>query len=174
MVAIHLRILTDVEFGNRHLTLGKGSSFAHAHVMEHCASLHALKVLDQDVVLFERVNRKSHRDGHCQWETLWNSDDHDDHSSDSNLSELQKGSIGEEFLLSANDLTDEEHELSDDTKEGGNHSILGDLFGSLLKLVLKESELLLDDQVLGLSVSGQESVFTNATDYSFTLSSHDL
>lgn len=53
-------VVADLEFTNSHITCGDGPGLANANIMEHCASLDTLNVLDEDVILLKLVDRKSH------------------------------------------------------------------------------------------------------------------
>lgn len=142
--------------------------------MEHGACLNTLEVLDENLILLQAVDGESHCNRNSQWKSLWDSDDHDHNCNNCNLSNSQESVIREKDRICGDDNSKQEQKLSDNTDEGHKHGILGDLFCSFLKLILQESELLLNDEVFWLSISSEESLLTDAADDGLTLACHDL
>lgn len=102
----------------------KNARLAYTKVVKHGSRLDALNVLNEDLVLFQTADGQGHGNGDCKWKSFWNSNNHQDHSDDSNLENTQQEFIGNQVLLGEDNDDDLEDQVGNNAEE---HHKLGDV-----------------------------------------------
>lgn len=117
--------------------------FADADIVEHGASLDALQVLDEDVVIFHIVSGQSHgnRDGERQ--TFWDDDDQEHNGDDEYAADFEDGgSRKEDPVLGEDDEPEEENRVGYDADGSRLLRIVTDVVRNRFQSVFQKGMLL--------------------------------
>ena len=169
-----ISLLSNLILYDVHSALCQATSFTNHNFMTHSHVLNAFNILNQNLFFLQSMNWKRNGKRNTQWKSFWDSNNENNDRNNSNLGTFEKNCKTKESLVDARDIDDQEDKMCEDTECHNKKSKLFNLFSCNSKLWLQMSLSLRNNKILTFSKSRKQSVITNSTYNSFTLTWHYL